>query len=159
MNRLEIRSIIDRADSSALVTMLSKSALKLNQNQINTVQFTFWLIYMVETDLNDAIKEAWNLATSSSREEVVLMTKKLLQEGIKGEKKLDPENLKYFSDKIKIYESFYKKDNRTKLLWKLNDLRNDLSHNKINELKYKGNNLIDINVRKQLLKDYFETTP
>ncbi len=158
MDELEkLKIIIDSSDSGGLVDTLSRGALKLEDDHINTVQFAFWLSYMAETDLNDVIKEAWEMATKNADPSLIEVTKKVLQEGIRGEKELDPENLKYFSDKIKLYESFYGKDNRTKLFWKLNDIRNALSHNRLDKLTYNENNISDISVRRQLLKDYFET--
>lgn len=158
MDQLDaLKKIIDNAGSQELVETLSKGALKLDQDHINTVQFTFWLVYMAETDLNEVIQEAWKLATSTSDQTVIDATKALLQEGVKGEKEINLDNLEYFADKIKIYESFYGKDSRTKLFWKLNDIRKDLFHNRLDALTYNDEDLNDIDVRRKLLKDYFET--
>lgn len=67
------------------------------------------------------------------------------------------EHLDYFIDKIRVIEGLYGKTARTKLFWKLNDLRNKISHNEINNLKYNGGDLRERSVREQLLLDYMRT--
>lgn len=140
-----------------MAEMFSKGALKLSDEQINTVSFCFWLVYMVETDLNEVIQEAWNIAVANESESMIEAVKKILQNGIRGEKEIDPDNLEYFVDKIKIYESFYGKDNRTILFWKLNTIRNNLFHNRIDILSYNDKNLSELDVKKELAMDYFRT--
>jgi len=76
---------------------------------------------------------------------------------ISDQKNIDIENLEYFSDKIKIYEVMVGKTKHAELLHKLKDLRNDISHNRINELKYNNEDLFLRATKEKILIDYFET--
>jgi len=77
-------------------------------------------------------------------------------------KKIDPENKDYnsreitFGDLIFIKERFFGKTNFVKLLWKLKKLRDDLSHGRIEKLKYDEENLSLKQTKKKLLMDYFK---
>lgn len=66
----------------------------------------------------------------------------------------DIENLEYFSDKIKILEAIVGENEQTKILWKINTIRNDISHNRISTLKYNSKNLSLRKTREKLLVDY-----
>ena len=66
------------------------------------------------------------------------------------------ENLEYFLDKIRVYELFSGKTKRVKMLYKINEIRNDLSHNRIDKLNYEGNSLSLRTTKEALLKDYWE---
>lgn len=136
---------------------ISKGALKLTDEQTGTVSFVFWLVYMAETDLNDVISEAWQLAKKTASPEVQATAKQMLEDMIKGERKIDIENLEYFVDKIKVYEAMFGKNKHSKLFWKLNDIRNDLSHNRIDGLKYEGLSLSLRSTKEKVLFDYFDT--
>ena len=149
--------IIDRTDAD-MATMFSQAALGLSDGQVNTVSFCFWLVYMAETDLNDVIQESWVNAISGLSPEITEAAITALNEGVRGEKILTPDNLEYFSEKIKLYECLFGDDSRTKLFWKLNTLRNNLSHNRINELMYNDRSLADLDVKKELAIDYFRTS-
>lgn len=71
---------------------------------------------------------------------------------------VDVEGLEYFSDKIKIYEAFYDKNERTKLLWKINQIRNDVSHNRIDQLTYNNESLELRETKEKLLIEYLRTS-
>lgn len=134
---------------------ISKGALQLSDNQIQAVSFAFWLCYMAEKDLNDVIKQAWELSVISHPETSEYVQKILLKTLSKKEK-FDINNLKYFSDKIKVH-SVICNDDFTKMLWKLNDIRNDISHNRIDKLEYDGQSLSLREVKEKILLDYFKT--
>lgn len=137
---------------------ISKGALKLTDEQISTVSFVFWLVYMAETDLNDAITEAWQLSKKANADPMVqAAAKKMLGDMVGGERKIDIEKLEYFIDKIRVYEAMFGKNKRSKLFWKFNNIRNDLSHNRINDLKYDGANLALRETKEKILFDYFDT--
>ena len=152
-----------------LNNMVSVGVLKLSDSQIATVSFVFWLVYLAETDLNEAITQAWNTSKAPFTSEIEAAAKehmsKLLSSmdcsacGTPGKgRKIDVEHSQYFSDKIKIHEVLLGKTNRTKLLWKLNEIRNDLSHNRIDSLKYNGTSLSLRETREQILVDYLQTS-
>lgn len=136
---------------------ISKGALKMNDEQITTVSFVFWLVYMAETDLNDIINKSLTTTISTLSPGVKKKVEEMLNKEIKGKKKIDINNLEYFSDKIKVYKALFGKTERTKLLWGLNDIRNDLSHNRIDDLRYKGELLSLRKTKEKILIDYFET--
>ena len=148
---------IENVSDKQINEAISKGALKMNDEQITTVSFVFWLVYMAETDLNDIINKSLITTISILSPEVTKKVKEILNDEIKGKKKIDINNPECFSDKVKIYEAFYGKTERTKLLWKLNDIRNDLSHNRIDNLKYKEKPLSLRKTKEKILIDYFET--
>lgn len=153
----EFKKLIDKADESELTKILLSHSLGLNESEVQTVSFCFWLVYMAETDLNDAIKDAWETATENSTDKEKELVLKLLNDQIKGPRKLDPSDLQYFSDKIMVYQCFYGEDHRTKLFWQLSDIRNDLSHNRVGGLNYEDESLYELTTKKKLVFDYLST--
>jgi len=152
-----LNELVDNADEERMAEMFSKAALSLTEQQINTISFCFWLVYMAETDLNSVIVESWQLAIADSTPEEKAETLRTLWEFIPDKKQLDPENLEYFNDKILVYEALIGIGVRSELFRELKRIRNDISHNRINSLTYKGNSLDLLDVKKQLAKDYFRT--
>jgi len=139
-----------------LISTISKGALGLSDGEINTVSFVFWLVYMAETDLEDIITEAWRMAGSAFSEDVKRLATEILQKQYSGSRTVDPNKLVYFIDKIVVLEALYGKDARVKMLYKLNDLRNALSHNRIGALSYGGMLLSNRPAKEKILIDYFE---
>lgn len=129
----------------------------MNDQQIGLVSFAFWLVYMAETDLNDITQRAWTLSKSFSSPEVSKVAKEMLANMIGGKKPIDIDNLEYFSDKIKVYQAMFGENDRTKLLWALNDIRNNLSHNRIEKMQYNGQSLAIRETKEKILNDYFAT--
>jgi len=136
----------------------SVGALKLSPELIAAVSFTFWLVYMAETDLNNIISRAWSGAKSFFPYEVQIRAKEMLTEAIGGDKrKVDPDSLEYFSDKIKMCGVLAGDSPYIKLLWKLNGLRNDLSHNRLDKLAYNGLALTTRDGKEAVILDYFRS--
>ncbi|MDO9230962.1 MAG: hypothetical protein Q7U36_00565 [bacterium] len=150
-----LKLIIESVSDEKFNETISKGALKLNDNQIQTVSFIFWLCYMAENDLNDVLKQAWQLSTEITNPEISESDQKILLKTFSKKDNFDINNLEYFADKIKIHEAMCD-DNLTKLLWKLNELRNDISHNRINKLGYNGQSLFLREIKEKILFDYFE---
>jgi len=158
MNIFELfKGNIKNVSDQQINETISKGALKMNNEQIATVSFVFWLVYMAETDLNKILNESLTTTMSTLSSEVTKKVEEILKEEIKGKKEIDINNPECFSDKTKIYEAMFGKTERTKLLWKLNDIRNDLSHNRINNLKYDGQLISLRKTKEKILIDYFET--
>ena len=153
----ELKKKIREGSEAQLNEAISKGGLKLTDSQIATVSFAFWLVYMAETDLNYALRKGWTLAGSFSSSEVNNLVEKQILDLIGGQRKVDLKDPEYFSDKIKIYEAFFGQTKRTKMLWKLNDIRNNISHNRIDELNYDGVDLAKRETKEKVLIDYFET--
>jgi hypothetical protein len=81
-----------------------------------------------------------------------------VQEQYKKKQEFNIENPEYFIDKIKVLQAFYGSITRTEILWILNSLRNDISHNRIDGLAYKGKSLQERSAKEELLLDYFKTS-
>lgn len=128
-----LREVIKKATDDKLNTVITKSLLGLDNNQVETVSFVFWLCYLTETKLEECIKEA----VSQNKE---LLTEELVQL-IRDNHKIDFNNVEYFGGKIKIYESTVGKNKFSKMLWKINNIRNDVSHTRTLTLKYKSQDL------------------
>jgi hypothetical protein len=113
---------------------------------------------MAETDLSNALKNAWNLAKKYFSVGIHNEIQEILRNQIKKKKEdnFDIENLPYFIDKIKVYKIMLGKDKATKIFFKLNDLRNDISHNRIDNLQYDGVPLSKKETKVKVLTDYFE---
>ena len=152
-----MKSEIGKVADERLVTTFSKGALGLTDQQIDTVSFVFWLVYMAETDLESIIKSAWSLAGSGFSDDVRQRANKILQERYSGSRIVDVNKLDFFLTKIVVLESLYGKDVRVKMLYKLNDLRNDISHNRIDNLMYDGLALSERPAKEKIIIDYFET--
>lgn len=148
-----LKKIIKDIPEEKLIDTFSKGALKLNDDQIKTVSFAFWLCYMAETDLNSIIHQAWQMAQQVTRfpnqEEVNKVIKNM---------GFNFDNLEYFGQKIDLYQKMFGKTERTKLLWKINTIRNDLSHNRIDNLNYNGESLTSREAKEKIVIDYFETS-
>lgn len=80
---------------------------------------------------------------------------KIIKENYNLKKNSDVRDPKYSIDLIRIQEFYFGKDDRSKLLWKLNDLRNHVCHCRFEQLIYKGGELKDRKNREKLLLDYF----
>lgn len=157
-NNLErMKAEIGKASDDKLIGTISKGILKLSDQQINTISFVFWLVYMAETDLEMLIKSAWSFACHGFSDDVKQGANEILQERYQGSRVVDMNKLDFFLDKIVVLESLYGKDARVKMLYKLHDLRNDISHNRISNLMYEGLSLSERPAKEKIIIDYFET--
>lgn len=69
-------------------------------------------------------------------------------------KLLDIDNLETFGEKIRAYTTIFSKNNVADLLWKLKELRDDISHGRIKELQYDGVSLMERSAKEKILSDY-----
>lgn len=152
-----LKKMLSESTDLKLNHVISRGILKLNEDQIQTASFVFWLCYMAEKDLNDILKESWLISKEKScpNPEVEKGVWKLLNSKISGDRELNIDNLDYFSDKIKIHRVLIGDNERTKIYWKLNDIRNALSHNKLDQLDYLGQSLYLRETKEKILYDYF----
>ena len=106
-----------------------------------------------EKEYEDKLDEVVGELSEEKRKEIMGIVKDFYQ------KKRIPNiaQLDYFIDKIRVVEGLYGETERVKLFWKLNSLRNKISHNKIDELRYNDEDLKQRSVREKLLLDYFRT--
>jgi len=156
----QLKSLIKENKDSPLDEVISRGALKLDDNHIETVSFIFWLCYMAEYDLDDILRESFRLAKKAYPVNDFII-KVLKEEHNLDIKKIDPDNPDYlpneitFGDRIKILKNSFGDDQAVKLLWKLKGLRDDISHGRIKKLSYNNKNLLLRETRENLLIDYF----
>ena len=157
MDPLEfLKSKVKEGSEEQFNNVIAKGALKLSDEQIATVAFVFWLVYMAETELNAATSQSWAIVEKFAPQGVKEMVADRVQELAGGRRKLDLKNLEYFSDKIRVYEALLGDNKLKRLLWKLNDIRNDLSHNRVSNLSYDGEPLSLRSTKEKILIDYFD---
>jgi len=139
---------------------LAETMLGLSPHQIHTIQFAFWFCYIVEYELDKILQKSFK-----NMESVMGKTPKELLDFIKNKYKIklekvnpddpghDPKNIT-FNDKIDIVEKIDGKSAHTEILREIKDLRNDISHLRIHNLAYKGENLLDNKVKERLVLNY-----
>lgn len=130
--------------------------------QVSTPHFSPEANALAKETLKEMVFGKRNLKLEHALEglpvETVTKIKLAVKQGYMEKRDFDIENLEYFTDKIKIYQAMFGENERTKLLWKINHIRNDISHNRIDQLTY---NKEDLNLRatkEKLLVDYLRTS-
>lgn len=157
-----LKQKVNGASNEELARIISDAALHLDKEQTDTVSFVFWLSFMTERDLDQVLCGAWKMANEygPSGEEVIKIIKEKYGIDIT---KIDPDDpdydsmTVYFGDRIKIYEDMFGTNSNVKLFRKIKGLRNDISHGRIDGLKYEGLNLKTKEGKQKILIDYFET--
>jgi hypothetical protein len=158
-----LKQKIKNANNEELARIISDAALRLDKEQTDTVSFVFWLSFMTENDLDQVLCGAWKMAKEygPSSEEVIKIIKEKYSIDIA---KIDPDDpdynptTVYFGDKIKIYEDMFGTNSNVELFRKIKGLRNDISHGRIDGLKYEGLDLKTKEGKQKILIDYFGTT-
>lgn len=119
--------------------LLVRDRYKINDDDIEAVEFIFWISYYLERLTEDSIVAGQGGA-----------------EGWKGIQNII--NKLHFGDKIAILSDLYfekgKKDDFTKFLRKINDLRNSVAHGRFSELTYEGHRLSDSKGQQKLINDF-----
>ena len=155
----QLKMLVQNASDEKLNRTISHGILQLANDQIDTVSFVFWLCYLAETDLNDVVKGSWQKVTGNAPDILKDAASQILTDKIykgKKDKNIDFNNLEYFIDKIKVYELAVGTNKSVEMLWVINGIRNDLSHNRIDELQYNKESLFVRETKNKLLIDYFE---
>lgn len=153
----DLKEVFKTSTDAELQEAITKGVFMLSDEQITTVSFVFWLIYSVERGMDEALKGAWDTSTKGATPIEVTQLKDRLLARIGGDQVFDVAAPEYFSQKVRIYESIFGKTEHAKLLWKMNGIRNDLSHHRIDDLKYEGEPLSKREVKEKALFDYLET--
>lgn len=152
----DFKETVKRSSDADFLNVIAKGALKMSDEQISTASFIFWLVYMIETGMDEANKFAWSVATEGASLEEIEQLKRQMSERVGKIQSPDVRTPKYFSEQVKIYEAVHGITEQSKFLQKILGLRNDLSHRRINNLKYNGESLFDRHVKEKILLDYFE---
>ncbi len=153
----ELKALMKAAENKKFNETVARGALGMTDEQMDTVSFVFWLVYMAETHLDKSREMAWKIATEGADSATIEAMEKMLKEKM-GEPGFDVRNPPYFSQKIKIHEAHTGNEEQTKLLQELSRIRNDLSHNRINDLNYYGESLFSREVKEKAALDFFELT-
>ncbi len=147
-------NLIAQATNQDFATIVPRYALQLSDEKIATISFCFWITHMAETDLGAVIQEAWQLTKQKEPvdNEALLQA---FQEFVKGTERLNPDELTFYRQKIKVYETLIGENAHSSLHWKLNTIRNDLAHHRHDSLSYEGQSLDLVDTKRKLLSDYF----
>ena len=123
---------------------LVRESYKINDDGIEAVEFVFWIVYFLERTTQDMIIVA-ECGIGARREAIQKIVEKL-----------------HFGDKISIVSDLYVKNSKNdalvKLLWKVNDLRNNVAHGRFSELTYGGHHLSDSKGQLKLINDFIKFT-
>lgn len=151
-----LKALVEESTDANFLDAVAKGALKMNDKQISTVSFVFWLIYMIETGMDEANKGAWLTATKGASPEEVERLKQQMLAKMGKVRPFDVQAPRYFSQQVQIYEAIHGITEDSRFLRKIHALRNDLSHRRIEDLKYNGEPLSVRQVKEKILLDYFE---
>jgi hypothetical protein len=109
--------------------LLVKQRYQLTQEQIEAVEFVYWLSYFEEREFGHIISEV-EKSKGATTPMIQAMLDKL-----------------HFGDKISLIEQHYASQSKDKdfikLAWKVNKLRNEVAHGRFDDLNYDGFHLSD----------------
>ena len=123
-------------DKNIARTMV-KERYSLTDNELDVVDFVFWVSYFVERTAEELIVDP-QVSIGVPKQTIDFLVNKL-----------------HFGDKIKVMEELYslKKDRLVKFMRIIQDMRNDVAHGRFNNLKYGGYNLSDNRGKIKLLAE------
>jgi hypothetical protein len=149
----KLLELIDTLDTDSLIKYYKEKRLQLTEEEYKAIIVCTLLIFEIE-----------------------LMLKKIAVDGITKPLPLKFKNIKFyeflftdkltFKDKIDVIEWVITKGKTQKTKWKeflkycrdINQLRNKLFHVKLDQLKYKGNSILELRTQRQMLKDFIFTS-
>jgi hypothetical protein len=151
----DLINTIRASSDEALLDVIPKALFNFSDEKISMVSFVFWFAYLAETKLDEVIKLAWDAAQKDVPidEDTKQLVKKYINSFVMG-KEIDPEKPEYFIDKIKLTQVFFPGSSLVSIYYKINEIRNDLSHGRIDSLKYNNESLSLRKTREKLLIDY-----
>lgn len=155
----ELHKKLSQHTESELIDYITNSVLNITPEQRATAEFIFWFCNSVEKDLKFVLEEGMKmvntlLGTPAPEQRQFMVD----QYGVKLEK-IDTTHPNYnprdisFGDMIYVVEQMRGKTPHVKFLWKVKKIRDDLSHGRINELKYEGESLAEKEVKIKLIED------
>lgn len=160
----ELREQLKKFSNEDFNDFIPMQMLGLSKEETLTVQAIFWFCHMVERDLDNVLRFAFRqveLIEGKTPDEVL----KYISDTYQVEfHKVDPNDDSYdprsvtFGQRISFVEKMQGKNKHIKFLWEVKNLRDDLSHLRIQDLNYKGKSLLDNEVKIELFQDYYLTT-
>ena len=159
---MELKDVLKLATDKQLAQIISHGVLKLTDAEVDTISFVFWIIHIAERDLYELMVIAWNSTKNKLSTDVA--TIQYIRENYKIKNEIiDPTDPKYspnditFTDRVDIYQKICGRTKLTKFLWELKDIRNDLSHGRIKNLKYNGESLYLRETKEKILLDFIDS--
>jgi len=159
---MELKNVLKLATDKQLAQIISHGVLKLTDAEVDTISFVFWIIHIAERDLYELMVIAWNSTKNKLSTDVA--TIQYIRENYKIKNEIiDPTDPKYspnditFTDRVDIYQKICGSTKLTKLLWELKDIRNDLSHGRVKNLKYNGESLYLRETKEKILLDFINS--
>ena len=149
----ELKKIAKMQNEETIIATIPK-ILGITNSQVQTISFIFWFCYMVETSMNNLLQEAWK-----KTEDLLPPIKPLEERIIKELIGIDVNSLNQlscFGDKIKVIAILKGKTDFVKMLWKLKNLRDDISHNRIGNLTYNDEDILKKETKEKMLTDFLE---
>lgn len=143
----DLNEIINAAWKLATSQQADPAAQKIAEAEIKNM-------LMGEKKFKDNLEEVVSTIEESVRTEIL----GIVQDHYQSKRDIDIGHLDYFIDKIRVIEGLSGKTSLVKLLWKLNDLRNKISHGEIDALEYERENLQNRPAREHLLLDFLSAT-
>lgn len=117
-----------------------KKRFGMSKNSIDATEFVFWISYYAERELRDIISSIEKTLSGISTPMIEGMIDRL-----------------HFGDKISLVEKHYagkSSEYLIKILWKINNLRNNVAHGRFDELVYEDLALSDAKGQLLLISDF-----
>lgn len=157
---IDLENLLKQYSSQDFANLIPDTILKISKEERLTVEFAFWFCHSVEQDLNATLTQAANVVNEmlgKSSEDLDNFIRTNI--GLKMEK-VDPAHPAYrpneisFGDRIFFVEKVRGKTAHTRFLWKIKNIRDNLSHGRIKELSYNSESLFDLETKSKMVKDY-----
>ena len=157
----ELQDRLSTASNEQMKKIYSHGILGLNDEKTETVELAFWITCSAEKMLEDSLDKAWKSAQKfESPDKATLdyirdIYKIRIEVMDRDHPDHDPDAIT-FTQRIDIFQRVIGKTKFSKFLWKLKDLRNDLSHGRIMNLRYEGGNLHERSIREVFIYDFID---
>lgn len=156
----DFSDVLSKYTNEDFATLIPKTMLNISDEEKVSIEYVFWFCHIVERDLADvltgAIKFINETKGSMSQELSAFVLEKYdLKMG-----KVDPDQPEFdikkitFGDRIYFIQQLRGESEYTKFLWEIKNLRDDISHVRIETLYYKGESVLDKKVKAKMLTDY-----
>lgn len=158
-NQEQLSSLLSQFSNEDFRMYIAKRVLGLSEEEVLTVEFVFWFCHAIEQQLRSVLAEAWENMEGELGVAPPELHAFLKQEyGFKTEK-VAPSHPDYdarnvtFGDLIHYVELLRGKTPHVNFLWKVKNIRDDLSHGRIQELEYENHSLFAKETKIKLIKD------
>ncbi len=138
----------EEIDFDAKIQEIVTNLLGLSKNEIHAVSFVSFLIFECEKKITGAIQKAMKTTSGKYNDDIFSGVLDKLSFG----QKID-----IYQGLLKQYPEIYKSLIKgTSFFWEINDIRNELFHSKIKDIKYKKHPVLELSVRLRMIDDYLK---